>query len=185
MFHTFFVALISALLQFNSASAALDTNWMADFDLTEQQIQILESWVAQGKFGDDFILRSAQIFENYNNRPQVYIPEHTSQDIVAVTNWAAGSAYAAFAVKAGYNFDRETFEQDCPHRALYNFGYATERLYLKQDVLQKFFSTFNILAWLYRSTPDTFAQDYWERARSDGFEKYLSPISESMSLSSL
>lgn len=177
MKYRFFIFLIIAIcLPLKPVYAALPENWMSQYELTEQQAQILQNWEAQGKYSDEFILKAAQTFERYNLRPQVYVPEHTPEDLVAVIDWAAGAAFAIFAHYAGYQFDGDSYDQDCPHRALYNFGYATETLHLKTDVLQRYFRTFDYLAWKYRTSPQDFSQIYWERAQQDGFSQYLTPI---------
>lgn len=161
----------------NTIFAVQEVSWLSQYQLTQQQIDLLELWTAEERFPEAFLHKTAQAFQNSNLRQAVYIPEHTVEDLVAVIAWAEGTAFAIFAQRAGYRFDSIAYENDCPHRALYNFGYATERAHLNQDVVRKYISTFTLLSHQYYLNSESFSEFFWTQALNSGFAKYLTPLS--------
>lgn len=158
------------------AQTAVDLTWLTQYELTETQIETLTDWALEEKFPIDFLHKTALTFQKWNQRPTMYIPEHTPQDIIDVTNWAEGTAFLAYASRAGFLFDRAAYDRDCPNMALFNFGYATETVYLKTDVLQKALATTTAFIFAYAGSPDDFSRIYFERAEKAGFSQYLTPM---------
>ncbi len=149
--------------------------WLDQYELTSVQRETLSRWTIEEKFPNSFLHKTALAFQNWNQKQEVYIPEHTSQDIQDVIVWAEGLAFATYAARAGYTFDQAAYEQDCPNLAIYNFGYATETMYLNEDVLQKAISTTTFLIFAAADSSANFSQIYFEKAEEAGFSKYLTP----------
>jgi hypothetical protein len=170
---SFFVALLFCSLCFATAA-----HWTSGFQLTETQVQLLLRWENEQKFDQEKLVSFAKSFEKHNLKPKPYVPEHTYWELVEVANWASGAAFSVFAQFAGYTFDDIAFNDACPNKLLFNFGYATGKEYFRVDVLEQYISTFNSLQMTYAVHPETFAQKYLELAKARGFDIYISAIVE-------
>ncbi len=163
--------LVIILIGFTSLPVfALD---LSSYQLTELQKNLLLTWEKENRFDEAKLLHFAQDFHNYNTRPQVYIPPHTSKDLQAVTEWAEGRAFAFFARYTPYIFNAEQYEDDCPYLSLFNFGVATEKAYLNRDVLEISLRTFATLSNLLHQSPEKFPEIYLKMVKAKGFGSYI------------
>ncbi|MEM7646620.1 MAG: hypothetical protein AAF203_06915, partial [Pseudomonadota bacterium] len=110
-----------------------------------------------------------------------YVPVHSRELLYRVREWAIGNAIHFFAPKAHYEFDFEAYDDDVPHRGLYNFGQATATECLEVDVLQYYMSAFDHLNRVYQKSRDpetkdqvNFEETFFGIAESYGFDQYLS-----------
>lgn len=110
-------------------------------------------------------------------------PDHNWQDLMNVTDWAAGAAFATFSKMAGYQFDVVKYNEDNPHPALFYYGRATATTCLPIDVLSGFMRTFSGLQIYYSQAVQAGGSDYeiqikfrkkfQEMAELLGFDIYL------------
>ncbi len=134
------------------------------------------------------LLLSQNSFSGYENKCPGYAPDHSWEDLNAVTAWAAGKAFARYAEKAGFDFDMEAYMADTPHWALFNFGRATGTSCLTVDVLSLFMNLDYGLAVYYSKTfvdgappklvDATFKKEFVRLAEMYGFDIYLTPQGE-------
>jgi hypothetical protein len=156
-----------------SSSYASETHWTDSYQLTPTQVQLLLRWEKEQKFDHVKLLSFAESYEKYNLKPKPYVPPHTHQELIEVSEWAAGNAFSFFAKYAGYSFDSEAYKADCPSWILFNFGYSTGTEYFRVDVLLIYLNTFSSLQMMYAHHPETFAQKFLELAQVRGFDQYL------------
>ncbi|TNE97620.1 MAG: hypothetical protein EP326_11170 [Deltaproteobacteria bacterium] len=169
-----------ALLTSISAFSAVDLD---NYQLKPHQISLLKKLEAKG-WSDDKIRDMAEKFEDYNlNGPadrNEYIPPHTWQDLMNVTDWAAGASFSAFAKQAGVTFDNASYWEDCPNKALFNFGRATGTQYLRVDVLVKVSSlSYALQQYFARDTSSDkseFKKHYFRLLETYHFEQYVKII---------
>ena len=121
-----------------------------------------------------------------NRCEESYVPVHSRELLQRVQHWALGIALARYSNLAGYHFDRELYDQDVPHRGLFNFGFATVTNCLEVDVISKAVGLNHQLRFLAlslaeedaESAPERFREFYSELAEELGFSKYLSDLQE-------
>jgi hypothetical protein len=150
--------------------------WAIDltaYNLTEKQINLLKQWHQEKRFDEESLHKFAAAFQRHNNKKKPYVPAHTFWELTAVMEWAEGRAFAAFAPKAQFIFDYETYENSCPNLEILNFGTATGTAHFQLDVLTLAIKTFESLSIMYRHHPETFSADYFKLAKSRGFDIYL------------
>lgn len=165
-------------LLFCTLCFAGDGHWTDSYQLTDLQAQLLIRWENENKFDHEKLVSFAKAYEKHNLKPKPYVPEHTFAELQDVSRWAAGAAFSVFAEFAGYSFNNARYQEACPNKLLFNFGYATGTEYFRVDVLEQYISTFNSLQITYSMHPDTFPQKFIELARARGFDSYLSPLAE-------
>lgn len=154
-------------LTFGSEGIVLD-----NYDLTEQQREVILRLQERG-MDHETLHRFAQALERHNQAQDVYIPPHTPAELQAVVDWAAGGAFAAFASNAQIEFDGARYWEDCPNKALFNFGRATAREYLSQDVLTKAINVSTMLTHSYARDPENFPTFYREQIAKTPFAQYV------------
>ena len=183
------IFLILLLTLTSIASAKID---FSQFELTEKQRGLLERLEKRG-IKTDVLIRFAKSLERENREGprQEYIPPPTPAQLEEVVHWAKGGAFAGAAARAGYRFDFEAYEEDCPNLALFNFGRATATQYLCQDVLSRALQVSTALrikrfsfSEKGESTPE-FSDYFIEYAESEGFGAYLIPIEPDSSVAQL
>ncbi len=150
-----------------------NAHWTDGYELTTLQINLLLKWEGEQKFDHEKLVGFAKSFEKHNLKAEPYVPPHTFAELIEVSAWAEGAAFATFAEYAGYTFDNEAYNAACPNRVLFNFGYATGKEYFRVDVLVQYMSLFDSLQITYALHPSTFPQKYLELAKSRGFDVYL------------
>lgn len=159
-------------------------SWLSNYKLTDQQVGLLIRWSNEEKFTQVELEKIAASFEKHNLKPKPYVPPHTNQQLLEVTRWAEGAAFAVFAQYAGFTFDNESYNAACfanstfNCREIFNFGYATGTTYFRYDVLDGYFRVFNVLQFMYSRSPETFREKYLELAKLRGFDIYLTPITQ-------
>ena len=102
-----------------------------------------------------------------------YIPPHTNEELIQVSAWSAGGAFAFYAKYAGVEFDNEAYRNDCPNQAIFNFGLATGLSCIKVDVTTGYSSYSYALRNDYAKDPESFPEVYMERAIERGMDKYI------------
>jgi hypothetical protein len=123
---------------------------------------------------DHLILKLIENMLRGDQRPSVYIPEHTALELRQVVIWAEGGAFNAFARYAGIDFDLQTYLNDCPNMAIFNFGRATATAHLSTDVLQLFNGRLHQLELLRaRQTPDEFRESYLRLIKNTSHYQYI------------
>ncbi len=131
------------------------------------------------------LMLSQNSFSKYENKCPGQAPDHTWQDVMNVTYWAAGKAFANYAEKAGYTFDMQAYMEDSPHWALFNFGRATATACLTVDVLGVYLQTEYALSVYYHKSiaegeppaflNTEFKNEFLRLAEDRGFDVYLTP----------
>lgn len=146
----------------------------SSYELTESQLQLLDRLKERG-FTEEQLRKAAETFEKSNRpQPEVYIPEHTWEELLLVTEWAKGGAYLGFAHDAGLEFDREAYLEDCPNVALFQFGKASGTEFLRSDVMTGYYNTAYMLGLLQaKLSKEEFRQRYLELIEQTPFAKYL------------
>lgn len=173
------IVIIFMILFLQISSFASDMSWLSNYNLTEQQVGLLTRWSNEEKFTQAELEKIAASFHKHNLKPKPYVPPHTNQQLLDVTQWAEGGAFAVFAQYAGFTFDNKTYNEACFNnetfncREIFNFGYATGKAYFKYDVLDGYFRIFNNLQFMYSHSPETFSEKYLALAKSRGFDIYL------------
>lgn len=172
---TLLIALVFGMM--TQAQAAVD---LSQYNLKPHQITLLKKLEAKG-YSDEKIRNMAENFQNYNlNGPRdrdEYVPPHTWQELMDVTDWAAGASFSGFAQYAGVDFDNEAYRNDCPNWALFNFGRATGTEYIKIDVLAKAINLSYALQQYYSrdesEDKSNFKKEYFRLLKEYNFEQYL------------
>ena len=142
------------------------------FDLTPKQLELLDKLEARG-FTEAQLLKAAAVFEKENHKKPTYIPPHTFQDLVALSDWAQGGAFSSFASFAGVEFLADSYKADCPDWALFNFTRATGTEYISYDVLAKTYSLASGLQIKYSRDRENFREFFLQVAKERGFLKYI------------
>lgn len=116
-------------------------------------------------------------------------PDHNIEDLIDVSNWAVGGAYANYAKRAGFVFDNEAYMNDNPHPSLFGFGFGTGTNCLDIDVMDHCLSVMFVLSRFYAKvldpkteTEESFSQFFFRMAKDSGMDHYLSPIKDEDSL---
>ena len=159
------------------AHAAVD---LSQYNLKPHQITLLKKLEAKG-YSDEKIKNMAENFQNYNvngsRARDEYIPPHTWQELMDVTDWAAGASFSNFARYAEVEFDNEAYRNDCPNWALFNFGRATGTEYIKIDVFTKAMNLSYALQQYYSRDESkdkfNFKKEYFRLLKEYNFEQYL------------
>lgn len=133
---------------------------------------------------------SLRAWSSYTPKCVGYAPDHTWEQLNAVIRWSAGDAFAIYAARAGFRFDYESYQDDVPHRALYNFGRATGTTCLPNPTTLGYEQMMVALSVYYSKTLDQqgkapvdnliFRENYLRLAESWGFLDYLSEIPEGL-----
>lgn len=165
--------MLFVFLMFSSlAQAAID---LSAYDLTEKEIALIERLEARGI--DHQVLHDyAAALVRERNKPPVYVPEHTMDDLLKVMAWAEGGAFYAFAKEAGVTFDQPAYMADCPNPPLFFFGKATGTAHLRLDVLSRYYNAAYGLQQAFARNPAEFQKRYLEAAELSGMTKYVKVI---------
>lgn len=157
------------LMLSSAAHAAID---LSAYELTEKEIALIERLEARGI--DHQVLHdyAASLVRN-RNRPPVYVPEHTLDDLMKVMAWAEGGAFYAFAKEAGVAFDQPAYMAACPHPQLFFFGKATGTAHLRLDVMSGYYNAAYGLQQAFARNPAEFQDYYLEAARRSGMSVFI------------
>ena len=117
-----------------------------------------------------------------------YVPPHDPEQLQDVVHWASVAAFARYAGAAGFRFDRKSYYQDTPNRALFNFGLATATNCLNVDVAMEYVSLENHLGTVHRryqqpnyassAKYQSFTEIFVYLAESFGADQYLIPLED-------
>jgi hypothetical protein len=158
------LVLVSSISQ---AAVELDS-----YPLTPKQKKAAQALIDKGA-SDELVLKFINYCLNPKPAPKVYVPPHTQDELMAIQRWAGIGAFASFAKEAGYIFDSERYQKDCPNWVLFNFGRQTGMKYINADVTQTFLGlTYGLQVGLAKD-PTTFPDVFWKYAVTTGADKYL------------
>jgi len=161
----FFTLFLSLQL---SANINLD-----DYDLSDEHRALIQRLIDRG-IEDHLILKLIENIQRGNQRPIVYIPEHTALELQQVVIWAEGGAFNAFARYADVEFDLQSYLEDCPNMAIFNFGRATATAHLSTDVLRLFNGRVHQLELMRaRQTPQEFRESYLRLIKNTIHSQYI------------
>lgn len=165
--------LILILTLFLSLSVVAQIN-PDDYDLTPAQRDLVQRLIDRG-LEEHLILKLIENMQRgHQPPPQVYIPPHTQDELLAVQRWAEGGAFKSFAQYAGVEFNFQKYMSDCPNMAIFNFGRATGTAHIRTDVLQRFNGRVYQLELLRaRLNPEDFRKSYLELIKSTPHYKYV------------
>ncbi len=151
----------------------------SQYDLIETQLEVMLKLEERG-YSDEKLHHIANLFEKANRKPAEYIPPHTKEELQAVTDWATIAAFSAYAHFAGARFKAIEYNEDCPNRALFNFGRATGIEHLRVDVIGPALQLASSLQLTYIHDKDpekqNFKESYYKQAARYGAMKYLEVI---------
>lgn len=121
---------------------------------------------------------SLQAFAVKNSCEQSYVPEYDMQLLRELNEWGRMAAFATYAEKAGFVFDKETYKADCPDYSLFGFGIATATQCLEMDLSNGYVSSLWVLDNLYGKSlnPENginFQEAYYKMAVDSGADIYL------------
>lgn len=170
MFHRTVVFLLAGFL---SATAYAQIDY-SKYDLTPKDIALCQRLEARG-IAESVIVDYIEHLIAYRERPPMYIPPHTTKDLTILNSWAVGGAFSVFARQAGVTFDTARYWDDCPNKALFNFGLATATQYLNVDVTTSYTNMVYALGLALNRSPQTFHDEYMKQIAQTPFQKYLIP----------
>lgn len=168
---TFLKILFLLLLSGTISASSIDFD---QFDLTEEQKEVLMRLEERG-VEHSAIIRAARALERHNRGRDVYIPDHTWAEITELQHWATGEAFSDFATRAGVEFDRKRYLEDCPNWELFNFLRATGNEHIRNaNVLVIYEQTFFALNYYWNNLPSLeFQEKYLEMIQRTQHIKYL------------
>lgn len=153
---------------------------LSSYDLKPNQIEILRSFEAKGKYSDEWLHNFALAMHKNNKkeetRSRMWLPTYTEDELWATIEWARGGAFAAYADFAGYKFLGESYRNDCPNVGLFRFGRASGTEHIPVDVMREATNQAHFLQVQFSRSKEDFPQVFWEEAVKYGMDKYLVKI---------
>lgn len=111
---------------------------------------------------------------------EAYVPPYTLDLLQEINLWGFGGALSVHARNAGVEFDSQSFMEDCPNLAVFNFGRATATSCLEVDILNGYASGVWVLDNYWRKSldeearePVNFQEVYLEKAEEWGLLQYV------------
>ena len=102
-----------------------------------------------------------------------YIPEHTTQELYQLRDWAIGGAFSVYAKFAGYDFDKVSYMETCPNLAIFNFGRVVGPQCTQSiDVLASYMSVSYVLEKQLSKDKEGFSSYFYEQAVEYGFDQF-------------
>lgn len=145
---------------------------LSAYDLTPKQRELILRLEARG-ISEKTLLDFAAALVREKHAVKAYIPDHTLNDLFALTNWAVGGAYFYFAKNAGVQFDRAAYLKDCPHPRLFAYARITGSSGLRLDVMTQYNNTEYMLSDAFQKDPDHFQETYLNFIVDTSFARYI------------
>jgi predicted ATPase with chaperone activity len=151
------------------------------FKLTLKQIAIIRDLEAKGHLSDEVLLKLAYASQKHNEKKEVYVPEHTNEQLELVQKWAVGGVFQRYANQVGVHFDDETYlksypiyKNGQPFMAIFNFGFITGAEYFEIDIIIAAISVESVLSHSsYTMSASDFKDYYLSLAETYDMKKFL------------
>ncbi len=149
---------------------------LSRYTLTPADIRSMEWLIGTGEYDITMLDRFAKSYEKAVREKRPWVPPHNTEEVEAVSQWAEGAAFSTYAKKAGYAFDAKTYNEDCPYRILFNYGYATAYKFRGRDIITSTINTMTDLQFKFQKGDVDFPTYFYEQAVKKGFDKYLTKL---------